>query len=55
MEYINRLDNFDGPQIALIAIRDDYQLYEEGFAIYKKFKLHEVQPSLRSRATSGLV
>ena len=41
MEYINRLDNFDGPQIALIAIREENQMYEEGFAIYKKFKLHE--------------
>ncbi len=41
MEYINRLDNFDGPQIALIAIREENQMYEEGFAIYKKFKMHE--------------
>jgi len=36
MEYINRLDNFDGPEIAKIALRDDYQLYEEAFTIYKK-------------------
>jgi clathrin heavy chain len=43
MEYINRLDNFDGPQIALIAIREENQMYEEGFAIYKKFKMHEVR------------
>ncbi|KAJ8601991.1 hypothetical protein CTAYLR_002731 [Chrysophaeum taylorii] len=37
MEYINRLDNFDGPEIAKIAISDQYQLYEEGFVIYTKF------------------
>jgi hypothetical protein len=43
MDYINRLDNFDGPEIARIAIRDEYQMFEEGFAIYKKFKLHEVR------------
>mmetsp|Transcript_20888 Transcript_20888/g.27094 ORF Transcript_20888/g.27094 Transcript_20888/m.27094 type:complete len:1733 (+) Transcript_20888:121-5319(+) len=37
MEYINRLDNFDGPEIAKIAISDQYELYEEGFIIYNKF------------------
>ena len=31
MEYINRLDNFDGPEIAKIAISDQYGMYEEGF------------------------
>ncbi len=35
MDYIKKLDNFDGPQIAGIAI--DAGLYEEGFVIYKKF------------------
>jgi len=37
MEYVNRLDNFDGPAIAKIAISDQYALYEEGFVIYTKF------------------
>lgn len=37
MEYIQRLDNFDGPEIAKIAVRDDYKLYDEAFAIYTKF------------------
>lgn len=37
MEYISRLDNFDGPDIAKIAVADEYKLYEEAFAIYKKF------------------
>jgi len=41
MEYITRLDNFDGPEIAKIAVREEYQLFEEAFAIYKKCKLHE--------------
>ena len=35
MDYIKKLDNFDGPQIAGIAI--DAGLHEEGFVIYKKF------------------
>lgn len=36
MDYINRLDNFDGPDIAKIAVQEQYQLYEEAFVIYKK-------------------
>lgn len=38
MEYINRLDNFSGPQIAAIAY--DYNLREEAFVIYKKFNYY---------------
>lgn len=38
MDYINRLDNYDGPEIAKIAIQAQHELYEEGFFIYKKFK-----------------
>jgi clathrin heavy chain len=38
MEYINRLDNYDAPDIASIAI--DGQLFEEAFAIFKKFDVH---------------
>lgn len=36
MDYINRLDNYNGPEIAKIAIGDPYCLYEEAFLIYKK-------------------
>ena len=32
MEYINRLDNYDAPDIANIAMGS--QLYEEAFAIF---------------------
>lgn len=38
MEYINRLDNYDAPDIANIAI--DSELYEEAFAIFKKFEVN---------------
>jgi len=38
MDYIKRLNNYDGPDIAKIAISEQYQLYEEAFFIYKKFK-----------------
>jgi clathrin heavy chain len=34
MEYINRLDNFDGPDIAKIAASEEYGLYEEALTIY---------------------
>jgi clathrin heavy chain len=37
MEYINRLDNFDGPDIAKIACGEEYELFEEAFTIYVKF------------------
>ncbi|KAJ1426287.1 hypothetical protein B484DRAFT_397626 [Ochromonadaceae sp. CCMP2298] len=37
MEYINRLDNFDGPDIAKIAASDTNELYEEALTIYIKF------------------
>eukprot|EP00286_Rhodomonas_abbreviata_P018853 CAMPEP_0181303774 /NCGR_PEP_ID=MMETSP1101-20121128/8752_1 /TAXON_ID=46948 /ORGANISM="Rhodomonas abbreviata, Strain Caron Lab Isolate" /LENGTH=1715 /DNA_ID=CAMNT_0023409399 /DNA_START=168 /DNA_END=5311 /DNA_ORIENTATION=+ len=35
MEYINRLDKFDGPDIATLCVSDG--LFEEAFVIYKKF------------------
>lgn len=38
MEYINRLDNYDAPDIAKIAITNE--LYEEAFAIFKKFEVN---------------
>jgi clathrin heavy chain len=40
MDYINRLDNYDGPEIAKIALGEKYQLYEEAFVIYKKNNFH---------------
>ncbi|KFD72333.1 hypothetical protein M514_11620 [Trichuris suis] len=38
MEYIQRLDNYDAPDIANIAITSE--LYEEAFAIFKKFNVN---------------
>ena len=38
MEYINRLDNYDAPDIAKISIEGE--LFEEAFAIYKKFDVN---------------
>ena len=40
MEYIRRLDGYDGPKIAAIALKPEYQLFEEAFTIYKKFEMH---------------
>jgi clathrin heavy chain len=40
MNYINRLDNYDGQELAKIAQEDQYQLYEEALCIYKKFGEH---------------
>ena len=40
MDYIKRLDNYDGPEIAKIALDDKYRLYEEAFEIYKLKQLH---------------
>ena len=38
MDYVNRLDNFDGPAVGEIAVSSE--LYEEAFAIFKKFTLN---------------
>merc|ERR1711871_1339799 len=38
MDYINKLDNYDAADIAGIAI--DNQLFQEAFAIFKKFEAH---------------
>jgi len=37
MDYINRLDNYEGPELALKCQHDDIRLYEEALCIYKKF------------------
>jgi clathrin heavy chain len=39
MDYINRLEYYDAPEIAKIAV--DNGLYEEAFSIYKKFKINK--------------
>ncbi|KFK34843.1 hypothetical protein AALP_AA5G200400 [Arabis alpina] len=38
MDYVNRLDNFDGPAVGEVAV--EAELYEEGFSIFKKFNLN---------------
>ena len=38
MDYVNRLDSFNGPEVGEIAAGNE--LYEEAFAIFKKFDLH---------------
>ncbi|GAU27686.1 hypothetical protein TSUD_126320 [Trifolium subterraneum] len=38
MDYINRLDNFDGPAVGEVAV--EAQLYEEAYTIFKKFNLN---------------
>lgn len=41
MDYLNRLENYEGPEIARYAVTDEFQLYEEALFIYKKFKMGE--------------
>ena len=38
MDYVSKLDNYDAPDIANIAVGSE--LYEEAFAIYKKYDQH---------------
>lgn len=40
MDYINKLENYDGLSIANIASKPEYGLYEEAFTIYKKMDHH---------------
>jgi clathrin heavy chain len=40
MDYINRLDEYDGPAIAKVALGEPYCLYEEAFLIYKKCNMN---------------
>lgn len=40
MDYLNRLDNYDGPEIAKIAMDPKNGLYEEALTIYKKLGMH---------------
>jgi len=46
MDYINRLDNYDAPDIASIAINNE--LFEEAFAIFKKFNVNQSAIQVRS-------
>lgn len=58
MEYINRLDNFDGPEIAKIAASEQHGLYEEALTIYTKFAKRtagEEQLSLQVAAVEVIV
>ncbi len=36
MDYLNRLDKYDGEEIVKQALSDDFKLYEEAFLILKK-------------------
>lgn len=38
MEYVRRLDNYDGEDVAQVAVGED--LFEEAFAIHQKFEQH---------------
>jgi clathrin heavy chain len=40
IDYINRLDNYDAPELAKIAL-GQYNLYEEAFLIYRKAGMNE--------------
>jgi len=40
MDYINRLDNYDGVGLAEVAEDDQFKLYDEALCIYKKFGEH---------------
>lgn len=53
-DYINRLDNFDGPAVADKAIEKG--LFEEAFEIFKKFskKVDAIKVGQRVQALSGL-
>mmetsp|Transcript_21576 Transcript_21576/g.15778 ORF Transcript_21576/g.15778 Transcript_21576/m.15778 type:complete len:94 (+) Transcript_21576:3024-3305(+) len=37
MDYVNRLDNYDGVELAKIAKKEQYQLFDEALQMYKKF------------------
>ena len=39
MDYINRLDNYDGDELAKIALEEQSNLFEEALCIYKKFNM----------------
>ena len=53
MEYITRLDNYDAPDIANIAISSE--LYEEAFAIFKKFDVNSSAIEVRENEMTKLV
>lgn len=38
MDYLSHLDNYDGPEVAKVAMDPKYKLYEEAFFIFNKIK-----------------
>ncbi|CAK75677.1 unnamed protein product (macronuclear) [Paramecium tetraurelia] len=40
LDYINRLDKFDPQIIAQHCLNEEYNLFEEAYAVFKKFNLH---------------
>lgn len=40
-DYINRLEHYDGPEIAQVALGDDYKMYEEAVLIYQKSEMDD--------------
>lgn len=53
MEYINRLDNYDAPDIANIAISNE--LFEEAFAIFRKFDVNTSAVQVRDKNSFLLI
>jgi len=51
MGYVDRLDNFHGPDIAKLAISEQHELFEEGYAIYCKFSKKEVRHNQQCNKT----
>ena len=51
MGYVDRLDNFRGPDIAKLAISEQHELFEEGYAIYCKFSKKEVRHNQQCNKT----
>ena len=39
MDYINRLNNYDGDELAKLALEGDANLFDEALCIYKKFNM----------------
>ena len=51
MEYVTRLENYDAPDIANIAITSE--LYEEAFVIFKKFDVNTSAIEVRREREKG--
>jgi hypothetical protein len=53
MEYINRRDAYDGREIAKIALRDEYQLFEEAFTICEQTRRGRTRARTCARARAA--